>query len=176
MGSGNVAVLGEFPPERLFTFIDGLVGVGLNNRPGSSIKRLKPLIDLLVNDVVTVEEKNLSPILGVGSCVTKCKSINKSSVEWTNDRKNSSRVRTHLPTIDKAYFLLNTHDTSPRYTPQAFKFLPRHLERLPRGVELLPIDLARGTRLGTGDGGMYETTGIGDAKWCGGEPEGVRMG
>lgn len=82
---------------------------------------------------------------------------------------------TYLPTINKTYFLLNANDTGSRYTPQAFKFLPRRLECLPRNLELPPVNFARGPRLGTGDGGMHETTSISEAKWCGGESEGVRV-
>jgi hypothetical protein len=31
MGSSDIAVLNEFPPERLFAFIGGIIAVGLDN-------------------------------------------------------------------------------------------------------------------------------------------------
>ena len=64
MRSCDIAVLNKFPPERCFEFISGFTRVGLDNRRGAGIEHLKPLINLLVNDIVTVEEKNLSPEFG----------------------------------------------------------------------------------------------------------------
>lgn len=65
MGSGDIAVLNKFPPERRFEFISGFSRIGLDNGRGAGIEHLKPLINLLVNDIVTVEEKNLKTrILG----------------------------------------------------------------------------------------------------------------
>lgn len=69
MGSGDIAVLNEFPPERCLEFIGGFTRIGFDNRRGASIEHLKPFINLLVNDIVTVEEKNLNPNFGVqGKC------------------------------------------------------------------------------------------------------------
>ena len=59
MGCGDIAVLDKFPPERRFEFISGFSRIGLDNGRGASIEHLNPLINLLVNDIVTVEEKNL---------------------------------------------------------------------------------------------------------------------
>lgn len=88
----------------------------------------------------------------------------------------TTRARTYLPTIDKPYSLLSTYDTRSSYTSQTFEFFPRPLERLPRGLKPLPINFACGARLGAGDGGMHETTSIGEAERCSSEPEGVRVG
>ncbi len=65
MGSGDVAVLNEFPSERRLEFISRFTRIGLDNRGGAGIEHLKPFINLLVNDIVTVEEKNLNPNFGV---------------------------------------------------------------------------------------------------------------
>ena len=66
IGSGDIAVLDKFPPERCFEFESGFIRVGLDNRRGAGIEHLNPFINLLVNDIVTVEEKNLSPNIGLG--------------------------------------------------------------------------------------------------------------
>ena len=163
MGSRDIAVLDEFPPEQLFALVCGFIRLRFDNRCGAGIEHLKPLIDFLVNDVVTVEQKNLH-------CTTNANQTNQ-------PRCQSGKMRqgTYLPTIDEQYLLLSTHDTRSSYTPQTFEFLPRRLERLPRSLEPLPIKLARGARLGAGDSGMHEPTGIGEAERGGGEPEGVRV-
>ena len=64
MGRGDIAVFNEFPPERGLEFISGFTRIGLDNRRGAGIEHLKSFINLLVNDIVTVEEKNLSPNFG----------------------------------------------------------------------------------------------------------------